>query len=68
MRRVPLALLAFTAFVAAYAAAVYLSRALAREAALAPRADESADPAVDSSARHYETRANWARQAMFGSS
>ena len=68
MRRVPLTLLALTAFVAAYAAAVCLARDRGREAALAPGVDDPADPAVDSPVRRYETRASWARQAMFGSS
>jgi hypothetical protein len=68
MRRVPLTLLAFTAFVAAYVAAVCLSREGARDAALAPGAAEPADPATDSPVHRYELRASWARQAMFGSS
>jgi hypothetical protein len=68
MRRLPLTLLAFTAFVAAYAAAVCLSHDGASEAALAPGADDPADPTLDSPVHHYETRASWARQAMFGSS
>jgi len=68
MRKLPMTLLAAGAFALAYAAGAYCCVLAARRRERASRVVPLEDGAADALLARYELAANWARQAMFGSS